>query len=770
MNAPVPLHGGTGLTVPARVDDADSVDLLALLARLWERKFVVLLGGLLGALFTLLVVSTITPKYTARALLLLDSKERTVAAGDQLVSDFKINDAIIAGEIAVITSNVLLRAAVQSLGVERLESLDPANEVDPAWKQWLDRGSAWALAKFTTLWSRVVGTRPPGVAPAPDPTAAEPAGPAGAAGANGAQPAGNDGEGGVLTQQMEAATRIVRNIKQQIIVRQLGESYVIAVRMDHQDPVLAAEIANAVARQYINDQLDERAGLAERAIRTLEDRVGTLRQQLVDAETAVENYKSERLLVDGIGSEAAARQATDASGQLALARADLATAEARASQIRGLVATAGDAAAAEVLGSTLVTALRNTRAQLQQEESELSARYGSTYPGLVKVQAQIDRIDDELEAEVKNVVAAIESEAEVARIRVSSLENALQELEKQVLGVSRAAVELRQLEREAEALRDVYEALLSRLRATSSQTGRPQVQTRIIEAAEVPAVPTTPRTKLLTAFGGVLGLMLGLAAALFLEMGARTYRSFTEVERDLGLPVLSVVPLTKRMDHRRAMKQLTERGRPLYEAAIRQLRTRILFATSEENSRSILITSSMKGEGKTTTSLALAHLMSLMGRSVVLLDFDPKGAALSEAFGDSDTGGVYELLTGTIGIDEAVRRPEGLEFDAIIATEGKDVDDVLTPEGAERLIRELKTRYDTVLVDTPPVLALSDALVVAPLVDAVVFLVAADATTRRSARRSISALNEVGALVSGVVLTMVKQSRDADWQPQGYVG
>lgn len=748
MNVHLPVSATSA--TPTRFDateiEADTVDLNDLFRRLWRRKWIVIACSVGVALLFALLTSLLTPMYSAQSLVLLDPRERQVVTTQQVVSDLKLSNPVIESEMSVIRSNVLLQSLVGSLDPAMVETLDPRNQPVPEWHRAIERATGWMTG---LLGGGEVSPADPGGT------------------ASDADAVAND----AINAAIDTRRRVVAAIQRSLEVRQLGSSYVISVRMEHENPVVAAEVTNAIASTYIGSQLDERVESARRATRWLEDRVAELGQQVVDAERAVETYKAERLLVDGVGGEIAARQAGEVSSQLAVARADLASAEARLRQVTEAIASAGVTAAADTLTSPLIATLRQQLSTLRTERAELSARFGASNPEIARVEAQIGQVREDLEREVSNVVEVYRTEAEVAGIRVASLEESLSGLETQVLGVSSAAVDLRQLEREASALRDVYEALLSRLKETRSQSTLPEAQARIVQTAEVPRAPFSPRTKLLIAFGAALGGVLGLVGVFLAEMGARGYKTILDLERDTKLPVLASIPRIKRLGARDLTKRLAGSSVPDFEAAMRQLRTRILFGTEEDGARSILVTSSVPGEGKTTTAIFLARAIGRMGRSVVILDLDAQRSRLREAFGSTDRATPHDLLTGDAALDDAVETAEKLGVDLVSsAPEHDSLSDVITPDAIEGLIAALKERYDVVVVDSPPVLAVSDALIVGAATDEILYLVASKTTPRRAVRQGLASLSDVGAGSIDLVMTMVDRSDADGWSNQSYSG
>ena len=718
-----------------RSEEPDSVDLIEMLRGLWRRKGIVLGAALLAGGLVALALSQVTPRYTAVAKVMLDPRQHRVVTSEEVVSDLDLSNPVIETEVAVIRSSVLLESVVDAIGLERMAEFDPAlAEPEPAWRERVDR----AVARLDGLWR----------GPGPEPDAAAPA------------PAAREEADAVAT----PGRRVVGRMRPFLDVYQEGKSYVIAIEASAEDPGLAARLVNTIAGRYIESQLAERVEATRRATAWLETRVADLRQQLEDAENGVEVYRAEKLTADGGGLETVNQQLAAMSGQLAVARADHAGAQARHDQIRALVRAEGPPAAAEVLSSPLVTTLREDRSALLRQEADLATRYGEAHPLRVRLGAEIGRVEADLAEEVDDLIEVLEQEVEVARIRERAIAEELLALEERVSAISGSSIDLRALEREAEALRTVYESLLSRLKETRAQEALAQAEARVIERALPPGAPSYPRTKLLVAAASVAGAGLGLGLALLLELGASTVRSAHQLERELGLPVLASLPRTRgRRTAAQALRTLAARPYEDYGERIRQLRTALMFGGGRA-ARSVVVTSSSPGEGKTGTALAIAHMTALAGRSVIVVDCDFRRGAVSDAFGWNARADLVAVLQGNAAPDDAIVSDERLAFDVLPTARPAvaDVSDMLSPARLRALLDWLGERYDLVLIDAPPVLHAADARVIAHSADALLYLVRWRAQMA-AVRQGLALLSEIGVEPTGLVLTMVgaKSVREA---------
>lgn len=690
----------------------DLVDMGGILRLVWRRKWIVIGAALAAFALALVAASQMTPMYTATAQVMLDTRQQRVTTTEEVVSEIELSDAAVLSEVAIIRSNLLLERVVRALGLAEIPEFSSELVAPPLWRRWLGAE-----------------------APAEPPSLA----------------------------------RIVLEMKERLDARQEGISYVISISFTAKEAALAARIANAISQAYIEGQLEERSQATRRATAWLDERVSALKSQVQAAEAAVEAYKAENLALEGGGVEAMQQQLIELSSRLAAARADRLGAEARARRVQELVARDGLAAAADVAASALIGTLRERRAELQQEAANLATRYGPAHEAVVHVRAQHESVEAALASEVEKYVEGLRNEAEIAAIREQSLAESVRGLEGRIIEISQSSIQLRQLEREAEALRLVYESLLARVKETRTQEAIAQADARIVSRADLPEGPSSPRTKLLAGFGGVMGAALGLAIVFLLEIIANTFRSSAELESSLRLPVLASIPLAAWRQPARLLQDLEANPFSPYAERIRQLRTALMFARADRPPKTVMITSSTKGEGKTTTALALAHMSARMGKAAIIVDCDLRRPFLHQAFAwDVGRGDLVSVLQGQTPLEEAIYRDEGHGFDILpTAHPMANAADALSSDRFARLLAELAGRYDLVLIDTPPILAVSDACVIGRHVDSAVYLVRWNHTEVAAVKRGIATLADLDTPISGIAFTMVRDGELFDYYAPG---
>jgi uncharacterized protein involved in exopolysaccharide biosynthesis/MinD-like ATPase involved in chromosome partitioning or flagellar assembly len=716
----------------AQGSGSEMIDLRGVVRAVWRRKWIVVGSMLAGAILAAMLVSQVSPRYTAQASVMLDPRTVQVLAADDLISDLDINDPLLDTEVAVIRSNLLLGDVLDALPPHLVETLDPANQA-PGMMTVLRRGISRTVSAVTGPLLGSSGDDGPVAAP-------------------------------LLTEEEQRRRRLVGEIGASLNVQRDGRSYVISVNAETGDPELSTVLANTVVASYIDAQVGQRTAAARDAIDFLVERVEELEAEVEAAETAVETYRASQLAEAGISLEALEQQLLDLSTQLSLARADAVTAEARVDRVQSIIETDGPGAAAEIVSSPFVLQLRSELAALERQDADLATSFGPSRPERQALRASIARLSDDIAAEIDKVVGMLRNEAEVARIRVRSLQQSLSELESRAAEVSRTSLNLRQLEREAEAVRQTYETTLERLSQTSSFDRLQRPDARVIREAVIPSGPSAPRTSLFTALGGTLGLSAGLIAVFVMSVTGAGYSNASQVERATGLPVLSALPKGRWRNRARMLRTLREDGYQIYAERIRQLRLGIRSLGQGSEPRSVVITSSTSREGKTTTAVALAHLEGRTGRSCILLDFELRRSALAREFGYAPrSGDLGAALAGDCALEDAIHVMPDMGFDLLTSrTAAPDLIDRTTLLQLETLLRELTAQYDLIVIDTPPLLHVADAVPLAQIADATILLIREEVTRGQAVASSLRLLRKAGVDRIGAALSMTDLRREED--------
>jgi capsular exopolysaccharide synthesis family protein len=562
------------------------------------------------------------------------------------------------------------------------------------------------------------------------------------------------------TAPSDDARRVLANEKaieafdERLQVSPQGTSSILAVAFRSNDPLKAATIANRVVEQFIAEQTAERRSDVEQAAAHLQDRAAMLRDELRTAEDAITAY----LRRSGLSGEAAADQRLAVLQQRLLDNAAARATQARKVERLTRIMAQGEIAAlvAELEDSLAVQRLLDEETGLRQQITQLSATLGERHPELVALRNEAEAVRGRLRTELTRRVALERDELALLDDERRTLVELLESLEGRAVDASEARLELAELERRAAASRALYEEFLRGSMATSARLSMVDPGVRLVQSAAVPTRPSSPNVKVMLVIGGIAGLLLGAAAAHLVEHRANTFRSPRDVEASTGLATLALMPrIPAGRRYPRPLDYLRDRPLSLPAERLKGLLVATLGETAPiGSSRVVMVTSSLPGEGKSTVALGLATLAAASGLRTLFLDADMRRSLFSVDPGMEARWGLVDLATepgrgtGRLLLDPRTRlriltELAGPEIDPQRILQSTVMADVLTA---------LRTRFELVVVDTPPVLAVSDAQSLAPMVDAAVLVARLGKTRRDELLDVLGRLDLARAPLIGTVL------------------
>lgn len=559
----------------------------------------------------------------------------------------------------------------------------------------------------------------------------------------------------------EEKLEIVANaVREHLSVGREKLTYIIAIRFDSRDPEKAARVANAYAATYLDTKVGTKIGTAERQTAWFQKRMDELAAEVRAADEKVAQYQSEAGIVRGANNN----QGTITDQQIGplsvqLASAESVAAEARSKQISAQqqVASGHLDAVSDVRNSATVQDLRRNRALLVQSMGEMQVRYGPRHPDLIKVQDQLAAIDGQLREEANRIVRSLKADADAAEARAGSLRMAMQRLEDKQSSNARASVIAASMQRDADSKHEAYDRLAQSALESRQAAQNSIAQAQIIDTAEAPQAPYWPNKPLFILLSLIVGVGAGIATITAQEMMVSGMRTVEDVEDELGVPLIAAVPNVRK--NSRPADLLIEKPTSQFAEALRNARASILGVKGEEAPKVIALTSAVPGEGKTTTALGLARTMALNGGKTIIVDADVRRAQLRQITHVQPGVGIVELLHGDATLEQAIQ-PSGLEnLDQIIVQKPYFTSENLFGNDLmPRILDELSTRYDTIILDLPPLVGLADGRFLAALADAVVMTIKWDATPTQAVSSAASWLKADGANLVGAMFTMVDTS------------
>lgn len=558
--------------------------------------------------------------------------------------------------------------------------------------------------------------------------------------------------------------------RSRIDVEPVTGSRLVNLRFRAYDPQVAANAANALAQLYIEQSLELRFTTSTEATGWLSDRLKEQQAKVETAEKALQEYREREGLVNQEDRQGLVEQKLETlNGAVLEARTERIAKESLYRQIATLSPDQVESFPL-VLSSEAVQALKLELSTLQKDEARLADTLGDRHPDMVRLRGQIRAAQDKMRLEIRNVARAAESEYRTALAKEARLAAGLESVKDEAQFTSRKAIEFSVLKREVETNRQLYQDLLTKTKQTGLETELKTTNIRVVEKAEAPRGPISPNRTRNYQVALVLGLLVGVGLALGFEHLDNTFKTPDDVKEQLGLPFLGMVPDVGLKGGTRgapaALIRYTSSG---VADAYRVLRTNLIFTSAETTGRSAVVTSASPGEGKTTTVANLAAALANNGAKVLAIDADLRRPTLHSHFGVQKTPGLSDLIVGKAAASQAIQstRVNGLQVLAC-GYQPPNPAELLGSPMMKQVLEALRAHYDWVLIDSPPLLAMADAPVLATLVDGVVLVLAAEVATKPAVMRAVDQLSSVGAKVIGVVLNRVNLERNSYYYSQHY--
>jgi len=679
-------------------------------------------------LVTLVVTLQLTPLYTATAKVLIETRQSNVVDVEAILSGLSSDSSTVDSQIEIIKS--------QAMAFRVTESLELI--ADPEFNGALREQSWFASLNPLTFFRSLF----PGVK--------------------------RDEEERLQSEKMST----VRALLGRLSVQRIGRTQVISISFTSETPRKAEQIANAIADAYLVDQLEAKYEAARRATAWLDGRLQDLRDQVQATEETAELYRAAHGLIDADGSTLVEQQLREINSQLLLARAELDGSRAKLQRVRVLVDRGtGFDSIAEVLSSEIIRDLRREQSELIRKEAQLRARYGERHPSIVEITDERRDLERQIQSEVSRIIIGMENEVAVSATRVTSLGRSLEATTATAGEREQDRVRLRELQREASSNRTLYESFLARFKETRQQEDLQEADARIISRATRPGSSSSPKMILNLAFALIASTLLGVGAAFAREYLDDRFRTPRELEEHLGLPVLATIPLLKekelagagsgRYPHRYV------RAKPLsaYSESFRELQAALALSDVDNPPKSILITSALPNEGKTTTVVSFATSATRAGLNVVVVDADLRRPSVQKMINvGKPEFDMIDFLTHKCSLDEALQSSEEGGFEFLATTrQPANPADLLASAAMKDLLAKLRARFDLVIVDSPPVLPVLDSKVLSSQLDKVVFVVRWQNTPKTAAEQSVAKLKEFGADIAGVIFEQVDMEKQTKY-------
>ncbi|RAI03053.1 hypothetical protein DLJ53_00495 [Acuticoccus sediminis] len=534
-----------------------------------------------------------------------------------------------------------------------------------------------------------------------------------------------------------AQAEMVSELQKHLRVQPTGRSYVVEVSFSGRDPRFAADVVNAVMRQYLQLDIDAQRDQANETIAQVSERLDELRTNLDERERAVEEFRATNRITESAGTTMLSEQIAQMNEELIRAQSALAQARA-ASDLRGAAAEA----IPEVVASPLIQELRGQEAIQERTVSELSAMYRPTHPRLIQAEEALQAIRGTIASETRKIVESLGTTANVQTERVATLEGQIEAMRDRLNEQREAEIALRRLEREVDAAQRVYEVLLNRYREVQGTAGLERPDGRIVAAAVAPTAPSGPKRILVVAGGGILSGAVAFALVLGIALVDQRLRTRSDVTRTVGIAPLATVPPVPSTSRLFSGFRVRRRNAAFAEA-ITHLRAALVLRAGGREPTIVAMTAPDDGVGHADLLTALGQACAIAGDVTVLMDANFSRPSIHNRLGGHNEFGVSDLVMMGGEVDAALQIDRYTPLNFLAA--GRQTDPSLyRASSMGALIDALYHRFDVVLINLPPIVERPDAQALAAEAEVVAIAAKAGLTSRRELLETVQTLRFVG--------------------------
>jgi len=549
-----------------------------------------------------------------------------------------------------------------------------------------------------------------------------------------------------------------------------GKANILKINFTSGDPRVAAAMANGIADTYIEHNLDIRVKPYKDAVEWLSTRMVDLRTKVEESEKALQLYREGKGIVSFESKEnVLVQRLQELVTQLVQAGMKRQEAEVRYNQIKSvidkpeLLSTVPD-----IMNNMVIQNLRIEELNLRKKISEFSEKYGPKHPQLVRAKSELEMARKNLLDEARKMLNAAKTDFDISLNRENSIKKTIEDQKTEVLDLGRKAIEFNVVAGEADNNKRFYELLLKKLQEASLSSGITISNVQVVDRAVTPDAPVRPKKGLYTLLGAIVGAFTGIFLVFFADYMDDTVKTPDEVEKLLRLPFLGVIPAMKEKE--RGMILVSPEARTPIAESYRTLMTSVIFASIDKPPQVILVTSGTPNEGKTTTSSNLAVAMAGMGEKVLLIDADLRKSAIHKIFDLDNSTGLTNLIMEAGALSAYVKNAAGIPSLDILTSgaHAPNPSELLSSTRISEFLAEARKKYTRIIIDSPPVMAVSDPLVISRHVDGVVLVAWGGVVTGDLLKKTSQMVANVNAKILGVALNNVKITKRSVYQYYPY--
>jgi len=698
---------------------------------LMQNKWWILALMLSTSTLAFIVVEVIDPTYRATSTVLIESKESNIVSIEGVYGVNTAAKEYYLTQFEILKSNDLAERLIDVLNLTTNPEFDPRQQPTFDWRAYIPTPLGFLLEWFPK-----------------DPPLTDP--------------------------QIKAY--VMAKVAKALTIEPVSNTQLVKINFDSHDSKLAARAANQMATVYIDNNLDARLQMTQKAAGWLGGRLKELSDKLKESEQRLQEYREKEALIDLAGVNTLNSKELD---ELTLRSVAASNARAQAQNPIDQIHAMGPNPSVDqllempaILQHDTIRQLKARQAETAAKVAELSKRYGARHPAMVAAQTDANEARQELAQQVARVARGLESDYRAARETEQAIATQIASAKKDAQTINRKGFRLSELEREVQTNRQLYDMFFTRAKQTDESSGLQPAHARVVDPALAPSIPVAPKKGLILALAMVGSFGIGVLLAFIRDGLDNTINTPEDVEEKLQARVLGFLPKTRARNRHRPLEGFLSSNFSKFAEAVRSLRTGIMLANMEHPIKLLLVTSSVPAEGKSTVALNTAEALGQMEK-VLLIEADLRRPALARALGiDPGIPGLSDVMRDIVDLKSCIVSMPDHGIDVIVAgTPSENPQELLSSKRFYVAMEVLKLHYDRIIIDSPPVHPVSDALVMSSVVDGVMFVIKAGEIPSSLVARSLKRLRDVQAPIVGAVLNQVdlkKKSRYGDYYGNEY--
>ncbi len=709
----------------------DEIDLRDMLKVIRKRSGLITVIFLIVVLLAIIANFSITPQYTASANVLIERNQGT--QGLDASQAYRYDPDFLDTQSAIIKSLNVARRVVDELDLTgKYHNFFFKDKSNPSFVDKLKKGLKSQINTITAFMG------------------------------------GRDSLDASQLSRMSAETGIAASLsKEEILANQLSQDLhitpirntsIISISYTFENPLLAKMITNAAVKGYKDEMMEIKLAAANYSLEWMTNKAEAEKRKLEDSERALQKYMKANGLVRVEESIAVNPQRMqEFSLQLSRAEAQRKETEAVLAQIRKAGKSSSQLEKIPIFADSLV--LKDMRVNIykaKQKQKELSKKYGSRHPQMIQAKDELAVLYNERQFEIQRIIDSTKNAYSLAKSQEQNIRDLLNSAKDESIRSSEKYIKYTSLKREVESNQMLYDTLQANIKKTGITDQSQSVNIWVVKAAEVPAYPSKPNTKMLLVLGAVLGLALGFGMAFALEFLDNTVKTDNDLEKRYGRTVLGTVEIINQKKQN-IETFLKDHPLSLFAESYRLIRSALLLSSAEKPPKKILVTSMEQAEGKTTTAINIARVLSQDNKKVLLVDCDMRKPTTYLCLNAENESGLSDYLTG----NTAEINVQDVDDEKILLVTSGPIPpnpaELLASEKMKHLLTALGERYDFVILDSPPVQAVSDSLALTAIVDGTIVVVQYGKTTFDTLNMGMKKLKDINANILGFVLNRFKQ-------------